>query len=85
MGPTADEDGGRADRRRRGERRGRSAGQTVPPRAFWAWFNAEGDNKGEPFATSGGRPDVPVYAWTNPNDSGIYQVNPDKSLVRLSP
>ena len=24
------------------------------------------DNDGEPFETSGGRPDVPVYAWTNP-------------------
>ena len=43
------------------------------------------DNKGEPFQTSGGRPDVPAYEWTNPNDFGIYQMNPDGSLVRLSP
>ena len=43
------------------------------------------DNKGHPFETSGGRPDVPVYLWTNPDDFGIYQMNPDASLVRLSP
>ena len=43
------------------------------------------DNDGEPFRTSSGQPDAPLYLWTNPDDPGIYLDDPDGGLVRLSP